>query len=257
MLSGLDPETFLVTHGVPLLRRDNPVTLDELETGDILLFRGIGANSRLAMRAIGEPFSHTCVVLQCPVTGRKYVYESGPPQPRSGKAIIRRKGNVFGAHLMTLHNKVTWTDAFIAVHRLYKKDPATGKLVRASFNTPAQQKYIWTWLARDLGRLYDYNHVPRLNDRFNVTKIGMPLMHDIIEDTNTASCPTLTVLTVEMLGILKVDENHATRKDIYCNEFIDMNSPFFIMQDGYYYDHLEVVKRIPNHLFFDPPLTAD
>lgn len=255
MTSGLDPEAFILKKGIPLLRRDDPITVDELDTGDIILMRGIGSNSRFALKVIGEPFSHICVVFKCPITGQKYVYETGPPQPNTGNIIVRKGGSKFRTHLMTLDSKLRWTDAFFACHRVFIKDPVTGQKRRPNFDQ--YQKFIWQWIADDLGRSYDYNHAQRMNERFGITKISLPIIDAIIDDPNSSCCPANVLQVLVMLGILEVNKEFADLKDVYCNEFIDMNSLLFIMKNNCVYEDLEFVKRIPTNLFFDPPDSCD
>jgi hypothetical protein len=159
-----------------------------LDTGDLLLFEGRHGIDQAIQFFTQSRYGHVGIVWRCPVTGKRYVWESGQPTKRELPVIALSDVPTNGAHLTPLQRKLENYYGKIYVRRLY-----------------CAQQPDWTlfhdFIRENLGREYRDDFVGMWNNRFGSSLLPIPF---VVNEGDNWHCVELAVKTYERLGIMSV-----------------------------------------------------
>jgi len=160
-----------------------------MKEGDLLFFKGNSFQSKLINSLNNEyKFSHVGMIVICPITKQKYVWETGGKIPNNSLCFVSKDSIIKTSHLIILEDLLTFYDGTIYYCKLKNK----------KINT----EILWKYIANNIGKPYpNFMHIIQNKLHYIIPFSGF------FSNKSNSNCSSLIVETLEKLNIIKLNED--------------------------------------------------
>ena len=196
--------------------------MDDLETGDVLLFSSKGLSATLIKMFTKSIYSHLSIVWRCKVTNVLYSWEIGDVDPYISPIITTINTPSDCAHLMPLETKFY---KYKNTHKVWVLK------LKNNIGLTLDHNKFTEYICKTIGKRYNYNLM--YGYVFNVFHFTDFKMLEKLSLSDSCICSDLILNTLEYLNIVEV-KNRENIIAFYPKHFIEKYSNKFNFINGFY-----------------------
>ena len=213
------------------------MNINDIHTGDMILSTGTHFGARFVKFWTGSIYNHVAIVIECPITKHKYIFETGDPS-KTGIWIIGNNYSVTDNHLTHIQGLTNELDKFYC-RKLLIKDPFTGELRRVE-NKDLSIYKVWEYISKHVTKSYDFNVFANWNEESWFSLFDTTFLSHILLEKDQWSCSELVYFFYNNFGILD-KKNDIEIKKLYPRDFVTLHK--FHLLNNFIFGPLELINN--------------